>query len=156
NRAAISEALADAVIGGNKGDEALQPPLEAPQAEPRRRTRQRTAPRTTEVESDSLAGEGGRPDDDWSLGTVQESTVQERAVQGGAVQESTVVQDSTVQESTIREGMVRESTVRDEADAVQVRVERAREPERIIPASPFAVIFQSPDLATDDDDPAPS
>ncbi|MEV0622894.1 DEAD/DEAH box helicase [Nonomuraea sp. NPDC050404] len=31
-----------------------------------------------------------------------------------------------------------------------------REPERIIPASPFAVIFQSPDLATDDDDIAPS
>jgi superfamily II DNA/RNA helicase len=31
-----------------------------------------------------------------------------------------------------------------------------REPERIIPASPFSVIFQSPDLATDDDDIAPS
>ncbi|NUP65268.1 MAG: DEAD/DEAH box helicase [Nonomuraea sp.] len=31
-----------------------------------------------------------------------------------------------------------------------------REPERIIPPSPFAVIFQSPDLATDDDDIAPS
>jgi hypothetical protein len=31
-----------------------------------------------------------------------------------------------------------------------------REPERIIPASPFSVIFQSPDLATEDDDPAPS
>ncbi|TMR95550.1 DEAD/DEAH box helicase [Nonomuraea basaltis] len=30
------------------------------------------------------------------------------------------------------------------------------EPERIIPPSPFAVIFQSPDLATDDDDIAPS
>uniref|UniRef100_UPI0035A25C3C DEAD/DEAH box helicase n=1 Tax=Acrocarpospora macrocephala TaxID=150177 RepID=UPI0035A25C3C len=30
------------------------------------------------------------------------------------------------------------------------------EPERIIPASPFSVIFQSPDLATDDDAPAPS
>ncbi len=30
------------------------------------------------------------------------------------------------------------------------------EPERIIPASPFAVIFRSPDLATDDDVPAPS
>ncbi|WP_236051784.1 DEAD/DEAH box helicase [Nonomuraea cypriaca] len=31
-----------------------------------------------------------------------------------------------------------------------------KEPERIIPANPFAVIFQSPDLATDDDDIAPS
>ncbi|MFF0867454.1 DEAD/DEAH box helicase [Nonomuraea sp. NPDC003560] len=31
-----------------------------------------------------------------------------------------------------------------------------KEPERIIPPSPFAVIFQSPDLATDDDDIAPS
>ena len=31
-----------------------------------------------------------------------------------------------------------------------------QEPERIIPPSPFAVIFQSPDLATDDDDIAPS
>jgi superfamily II DNA/RNA helicase len=31
-----------------------------------------------------------------------------------------------------------------------------REPERIIPPSPFTVIFQSPDLATDDDDIAPS
>ncbi|WP_211212737.1 DEAD/DEAH box helicase [Nonomuraea coxensis] len=31
-----------------------------------------------------------------------------------------------------------------------------RQPERIIPPSPFAVIFQSPDLATDDDDIAPS
>ncbi|GIH27320.1 DEAD/DEAH box helicase [Acrocarpospora phusangensis] len=31
-----------------------------------------------------------------------------------------------------------------------------KEPERIIPASPFAVVFQSPDLATDDDAPAPS
>lgn len=31
-----------------------------------------------------------------------------------------------------------------------------REPERIIPPSPFAVIFQSPDLASDDDDIAPS
>ncbi|MFC4012218.1 DEAD/DEAH box helicase [Nonomuraea purpurea] len=30
------------------------------------------------------------------------------------------------------------------------------ESERIVPASPFAVIFQSPDLATDDDDIAPS
>ncbi|MDP4510459.1 DEAD/DEAH box helicase [Nonomuraea turcica] len=30
------------------------------------------------------------------------------------------------------------------------------EPERIIPPSPFSVIFQSPDLATDDDDIAPS
>ncbi|NUR85489.1 MAG: DEAD/DEAH box helicase [Nonomuraea sp.] len=30
------------------------------------------------------------------------------------------------------------------------------EPERIIPASPFTVIFQSPDLATDEDDIAPS
>ena len=32
----------------------------------------------------------------------------------------------------------------------------SQEPERIIPASPFSVIFQSPDLATDDDDIAPS
>lgn len=31
-----------------------------------------------------------------------------------------------------------------------------QEPERIIPPSPFAVIFQSPDLATDEDDIAPS
>ncbi len=31
-----------------------------------------------------------------------------------------------------------------------------REPERIVPPSPFAVIFQSPDLASDDDDIAPS
>nr|WP_246380004.1 DEAD/DEAH box helicase [Nonomuraea soli] len=31
-----------------------------------------------------------------------------------------------------------------------------REPERIVPASPFQVIFQSPDLATDDDEIAPS
>jgi superfamily II DNA/RNA helicase len=31
-----------------------------------------------------------------------------------------------------------------------------KEPERIVPPSPFAVIFQSPDLATDDDDIAPS
>ncbi|RSN08637.1 DEAD/DEAH box helicase [Nonomuraea sp. WAC 01424] len=31
-----------------------------------------------------------------------------------------------------------------------------QEPERIIPPSPFAVIFQSPDLASDDDDIAPS
>ncbi|WP_433244943.1 DEAD/DEAH box helicase [Streptosporangium sp. CA-135522] len=30
------------------------------------------------------------------------------------------------------------------------------QPEKIIPASPFAVIFQSPDLATDDDEIAPS
>jgi hypothetical protein len=30
------------------------------------------------------------------------------------------------------------------------------EPKKIIPASPFAVIFQSPDLATEDDAPAPS
>ncbi|MEW9534137.1 DEAD/DEAH box helicase, partial [Microbispora sp. NPDC049125] len=34
-------------------------------------------------------------------------------------------------------------------------VERA-EPDRIIPASPFMVVFKSPDLATDDDEPAPS
>jgi superfamily II DNA/RNA helicase len=32
----------------------------------------------------------------------------------------------------------------------------APQPERIIPASPFVVVFQSPDLATEDDDPAPS
>ncbi|HEX4817845.1 MAG TPA: DEAD/DEAH box helicase [Nonomuraea sp.] len=31
-----------------------------------------------------------------------------------------------------------------------------KEPERIIPPNPFTVIFQSPDLATDDDDIAPS
>ncbi|MFC0555207.1 DEAD/DEAH box helicase [Planotetraspora thailandica] len=31
-----------------------------------------------------------------------------------------------------------------------------RQPERIVPASPFVVVFQSPDLATEDDDPAPS
>ncbi len=31
-----------------------------------------------------------------------------------------------------------------------------REPERIVPPNPFTVIFQSPDLATDDDDIAPS
>ncbi|ETK31199.1 DEAD/DEAH box helicase [Microbispora sp. ATCC PTA-5024] len=30
------------------------------------------------------------------------------------------------------------------------------EPERIIPASPFSIVFRSPDLATDDDDIAPS
>ncbi|MFD0887485.1 DEAD/DEAH box helicase, partial [Streptosporangium algeriense] len=30
------------------------------------------------------------------------------------------------------------------------------QPEKIIPPSPFAVIFQSPDLATDDDEIAPS
>jgi hypothetical protein len=32
----------------------------------------------------------------------------------------------------------------------------APEPERIVPPHPFTVIFQSPDLATDDDDIAPS
>ncbi|WP_239115039.1 DEAD/DEAH box helicase [Planotetraspora kaengkrachanensis] len=32
----------------------------------------------------------------------------------------------------------------------------APQPERIVPASPFVVVFQSPDLATEDDDPAPS
>ncbi|MFI6296331.1 DEAD/DEAH box helicase [Nonomuraea sp. NPDC050790] len=37
------------------------------------------------------------------------------------------------------------------------RVQEVRvEPERIIPPNPFTVIFQSPDLATDDDDIAPS
>nr|BFE83384.1 hypothetical protein GCM10020093_059850 [Planobispora longispora] len=30
------------------------------------------------------------------------------------------------------------------------------QPEKIVPASPFMVIFQSPDLATDDDEIAPS
>ncbi len=33
---------------------------------------------------------------------------------------------------------------------------RTAEPEKIIPASPFAIVFRSPDLATDDDLPAPS
>ncbi|GAA1288984.1 DEAD/DEAH box helicase [Planotetraspora silvatica] len=32
----------------------------------------------------------------------------------------------------------------------------APQAERIVPASPFVVVFQSPDLATEDDDPAPS
>ncbi|WP_230985615.1 DEAD/DEAH box helicase [Microbispora oryzae] len=37
-----------------------------------------------------------------------------------------------------------------------VEPEPRPEPERIIPASPFAIVFRSPDLATDDDDLAPS
>jgi superfamily II DNA/RNA helicase len=49
-------------------------------------------------------------------------------------------------------------TVYDDPAPVQPVRRRAPapEPERIIPPSPFAVIFRSPDLATDDDEIAPS
>ncbi|GLW07539.1 hypothetical protein Misp01_26690 [Microtetraspora sp. NBRC 13810] len=41
-------------------------------------------------------------------------------------------------------------------DEVDQRTQTRPEPERIVPASPFTVIFQSPDLATDEDEIAPS
>ncbi|GAB1821366.1 DEAD/DEAH box helicase [Herbidospora sp. RD11066] len=47
-------------------------------------------------------------------------------------------------------------TAEEEVEISPMETTRTAEPEKIIPASPFAIIFRSPDLATDDDVPAPS
>ncbi|WP_066371292.1 DEAD/DEAH box helicase [Herbidospora mongoliensis] len=44
----------------------------------------------------------------------------------------------------------------EEVEISPMETTRTAEPEKIIPASPFAIIFRSPDLATEDDVPAPS
>ncbi|WP_202610948.1 DEAD/DEAH box helicase [Herbidospora solisilvae] len=46
--------------------------------------------------------------------------------------------------------------VEEEVEVTPMETTRPAEPEKIIPASPFAIIFRSPDLATEDDLPAPS
>jgi superfamily II DNA/RNA helicase len=71
---------------------------------------------------------------------------------------------ATAENVTTGEGAATNVTTAEVAEQVIVREEPImrevpivrEEPKKIIPASPFTVIFQSPDLATEDDAPAPS
>ncbi|MFF0306630.1 DEAD/DEAH box helicase [Streptosporangium sp. NPDC004379] len=85
-----------------------------------------------------------------------DDAVREEVVQSGTVRDE-VARNDTVRDEAIRDDVVREeepATGRwdDEPDVPASRPQ----PEKIVPASPFTVIFQSPDLATDDDEIAPS
>ncbi|WP_410007816.1 DEAD/DEAH box helicase [Planotetraspora sp. A-T 1434] len=88
------------------------------------------------------------------------------APQAGAARRGRALLDDAPVETPVMKAPVRvpveapvEVPVDVRAQAVEAVVETPQprpEPERIIPASPFVVVFQSPDLATEDDDPAPS
>ncbi|MGV9600700.1 DEAD/DEAH box helicase [Streptosporangium sandarakinum] len=78
------------------------------------------------------------------------------AARDGESQDDTSGSD-VVRKDTGRSDAVQEEPVADRWDDDEPDVPDSRpRPEKIIPASPFTVIFQSPDLATDDDEIAPS
>ncbi|WP_211267242.1 DEAD/DEAH box helicase [Nonomuraea candida] len=90
-----------------------------------------------------------------------------RAAPAAEREAAAVVERPVVERPVVERPVVERPVVERQAEPVADRPElrpsfstppppAPKEPERIIPPSPFAVIFQSPDLATDDDDIAPS
>jgi len=107
--------------------------VETVAAEPRRRTR-RTAPAQAAPVIDSVEP------------VVARAPMTEPTAEPKPIMEATPVTETATEQAPVQAPSFL-STPEPPAP---------KEPERIIPASPFSVIFQSPDLATDDDDIAPS
>ena len=107
--------------------------VETVAAEPRRRTR-RTAPAQAAPVIDSVEP------------VVARAPMTEPTAEPKPIMEATPVTETATEQAPVQAPSFLSTP---EPPAPE-------EPERIIPASPFSVIFQSPDLATDDDDIAPS
>lgn len=149
--------------------------VEAVAAEPRRRTRRSAAQPAAEA-GPREAKERDVQDRDVKDGDVQDRGVKEKepVISRSRAQEPSTergrAQEDVAERGRTREDVAERGRGEDRGRVQEPVAERVpepsflstpppparKEPERIIPPSPFAVIFQSPDLATDDDDIAPS
>ncbi len=133
------------------GDQAVAAPVEDRPAR-RRGTRAAAAATTaattgaTTGTEDAAAGSPASPAVSPTVSVDRPTRRRTRSTDAGASDEAPSTPSAPAGEATV-------NGVADEPARPPVA---RQEPERIIPASPFMVVFRSPDLATDDDDPAPS
>ncbi|MEV4455275.1 DEAD/DEAH box helicase [Microbispora sp. NPDC049633] len=166
NAAALTGALADVAAVGSREDgseEQAEAPVngeaaptgdghEPKAAATRRTTRRRTrAGETTTADSATTDTTTGTATDIATDAGDQVPVAEEPAEERPARRRRTRAADA--EQALPIEEPVGETPVSEIADGEPA--ERP-EPERIIPASPFAIVFRSPDIATDDDDIAPS
>ncbi|MET9067636.1 DEAD/DEAH box helicase, partial [Streptosporangium sandarakinum] len=111
-------------------------------------------------ERSGAARDGESQDDTSGSDVVRKDTGRSDAVRKDTGRSDAVRKDTgrsdAVRKDTGRSDAVQEEPVADRWDDEPDVPDSRPRPEKIIPASPFTVIFQSPDLATDDDEIAPS
>ncbi|WP_344210584.1 DEAD/DEAH box helicase [Nonomuraea bangladeshensis] len=176
---AATAPLSDTLPESSPVETPVETPVEAPVEAPARTTRSRrtAAAKTTEP---AAAGIEPAPPIADQAPTAKRPSVAEQAPvakQAPAAKQAPVAEQAPVaKRASVAEQapVAKRASVAEQAPVVAERREArvqaepepsflappppapVRQPERIIPPSPFAVIFQSPDLATDDDDIAPS
>ncbi|MED7929831.1 DEAD/DEAH box helicase [Nonomuraea sp. LP-02] len=170
---AAAASLSEALSESSPVETPAKAPVETPVETPARTTRSR---RTAAAKATEPAAAGIEP----APPVTEQAPAAKRAPvaeQAPAAKQAPVAEQASVAEQTPvakRAPVAKRTSVAEQAPVVAERREArvqaepepsflappppapVRQPERIIPPSPFAVIFQSPDLATDDDDIAPS
>ncbi|WP_211589669.1 DEAD/DEAH box helicase [Microbispora sp. H11081] len=166
NTAALSGALADVAATGSLGDRAEEQagaPVtgetapagdgqERKAASTRRTTRRRARDAAADPATGTATGTAPESVADAVADTVAARPAEEPAEERPARRRRARAAD-TRQELPIEEPA---GEAEPEIEVVAAEPAERPEPERIIPASPFSIVFRSPDLATADDDPAPS
>ncbi len=132
------------------GDQAVAAPVEDRPA--RRRGTRAAAAATTGATTGTEDAAAASPAVSPAVSVDRPTRRRTRSTDAGASDEA----PSTPSVPAAPAGAAGEATVNGVADEPARPPVVRQEPERIIPASPFMVVFKSPDLATDDDDPAPS
>ncbi|MEV5559627.1 DEAD/DEAH box helicase [Nonomuraea wenchangensis] len=148
--ASLPEALPQSAPSETPTEAPVEMPVEMPVEAPARATRSR---RTAAAKATEPAAAGIEP---TAAGIEPTRPVAEQVP---AAKRAPVAEQAPVAERASVGGERREARVQAEPEPSFLAPPPpapVRQPERIIPPSPFAVIFQSPDLATDDDDIAPS